>query len=132
MKRKLFLCIYKIYCLKYTIPTFETLRAKIEDFTNTQSCAILPQKWSGEWVELSPEYRYVTSFWCQKFVFAYVLYCKQGVFKGRKQSILTTLFVRGTRNAISTSFTFVLLTFCHAESIFWHQNDVTGCCHVVF
>jgi hypothetical protein len=55
MKRKLFMCIYKICCLIYTIPKFETFRAKIDDFTNPQSCAILPQEWSEEWVELSPK-----------------------------------------------------------------------------
>ena len=42
MKRIFFSHICKIYCLKYTIPKFEMLGSKIDDFTSLQSCALLP------------------------------------------------------------------------------------------
>ena len=38
----------------------------------------------------------------------------------------------GTSNAISASLSLARLTFRHTELIFWHPNDVSGSCHVVF
>ena len=37
-----------------------------------------------------------------------------------------------TSNAISASLSLACLTFRHTEFIFWHQNDVSSSCHVVF
>ena len=50
----------------------------------------------------------------------------------RERSVLTTLLVGGTSNAISASLSLACLTFRHTVLIFWHRNDVSGSCHVVF
>ena len=47
-------------------------------------------------------------------------------------SVLTTSLAEGTSNAISASLSLARLTFRHTELIFWHPNDVSGSCHVVF
>ena len=51
MKPNLFLHSCKIYRLKCTIPKFEMARTKIDDFTSAESWAILPRKWSEDWIE---------------------------------------------------------------------------------
>ena len=50
----------------------------------------------------------------------------------RERSVLTTLLTGSTSNAISASLSLACLTFRHTEFIFWHQNDVSSSCHVVF
>ena len=47
-------------------------------------------------------------------------------------SVLTTSLAGSTSNAISASLSLGRLTFRHTELIFWHPNDVSGSCHVVF
>ena len=93
------------------IPKLESFKAKID---NLQALKVVP-------ICLTNGQR---NFGPKKLFTHTILYCKQ--------TVLTTLFIRGTRNAISISFTFVWLTVCHMELIFWHQNDVSGCCHMVF
>ena len=50
----------------------------------------------------------------------------------REWSALTTSLAGSTSNAISASLSLARLTFRHTELIFWHPNDVSGSCHVVF
>ena len=50
---------------------------------------------------------------------------------GTSLASLTSL-AGGTSSAISASLSFARLTFRHTELIFWHPNDVSGSCHVVF
>ena len=50
----------------------------------------------------------------------------------RERSILTTLLIGSTSNAISASLSLACLTFRHTELTFWHPNDVSGSCHMVF
>ena len=49
-----------------------------------------------------------------------------------ERSVLTALLVGSTSNAISASLSSACLTFRHTVLILWHQNDISGYCHVVF
>ena len=49
-----------------------------------------------------------------------------------ERSVLTTLLIGSTSNAISASLSLACLTFRHTELTLWHPNDVSGSCHVVF
>ena len=62
-KRKLSFNIYKI--------DLRVLGWKLTILQALEVAQIGPQKWPGEWVELSAKYRDGTPFWCQTFVYPY-------------------------------------------------------------